>query len=100
MPARGVNAASCLTPQGGRLFSSLIICLLMAAPAGAQGDLYSAFGAALEAQRKKDPSIQKALYSPSFEHWKKHYLAGQDDLADRDWKEMLKFTSSDTDLGS
>ncbi|CAN5215276.1 hypothetical protein BH10CYA1_BH10CYA1_43940 [soil metagenome] len=99
MHSKGVNAASCLTPQAGRLLITLIIFMFMTAPVGAQGDLYSALGEALEDQRRKDPSIQKALYSLSFDHWRKHYIAGQDDLADQDWKAVLKFTGSETDLG-
>ncbi|MBS1954736.1 MAG: hypothetical protein JST89_11150 [Cyanobacteria bacterium SZAS-4] len=85
------------------LFSRLLITLIAGAfltgPVKAQGDLYSEVGAALDARAAENPKIRKALYSKSFDRFKRHYLAAQDDEADQDWGEVLEIAGSETNIG-
>lgn len=82
-----------------RLFKTLLACVFTLAPAQAQGDLYSELGAAMDAISAKNPKIQQALYSKSFERFKKHYLAAQDTQADQDWGEVLEIVGPETNIG-
>lgn len=83
----------------GRILRTLIAGSFLIAPAMAQGDLYSEVGAMLDARAAENPKIRKALYSKSFDRFKKHYLAGQDIEANRDWAEVLEIAGSETSIG-
>jgi hypothetical protein len=82
----------------GPLF--LILCLAacpaMSAPAG--DDLLD--------QVLKDSSSQKnsmesqSVRTPDFDNWLRHYLAGQSDLAQKDWGKVLKVACKEGDMHS
>lgn len=82
-----------------RLFAIMIAGAFLIAPVKAQGDLFSEVGAALDARAAENPKIRHALYSKSFDRFKRHYLAAQDAKANQDWGEVLAIAGSETSIG-